>query len=133
MERRWAVRPECLMAVGLLLLCPLLGDAQRGRRGAPAGSTVNAPPLKGVVTSFHGKLKQVTKKTLLLQTDDDHLMAIRRSRETKFLEGDKVIKASDLVLESAVTIDATEDTDLKLLAVAVKVDPAQKKRTTKSR
>ena len=104
----------------LLLLCPVLAHAQRGRRG---GTTITAPPLKGVVITFHGALKELSKKTILLQTDDNQLVTLRRTSKTKFLRQDQQLKADDFDLEDKVSVDATEDNDLKLLAMAVHMDP----------
>jgi len=104
----------------LLLLCPVLAHAQRGRRG---GTTITAPPLKGVVITFHGALKELSKKTILLQTDDNQLVTLRRTSKTKFLRQDQQLKADDFDLEDKVSVDATEDNDLKLLAMAVHMGP----------
>ena len=116
-----------LLAVVLVLLCPAFLDAQRGRRGGPAGSTISAPPLKGVIITTHGTLKQLTKKAVLIQADDDRIMNFRRSGKTRFLRDGQPAKASDFDLESKITVDAVEDNDLKLLAIAIKADPLQKK------
>jgi Fe-S-cluster-containing hydrogenase component 2 len=121
------MRRGCVSAVLCVLLCPLGMLAQHGRRAA-GGSTVNAPPLKGVVITFHGALKELSKKTILLQTDDNQLVTLRRTSKTKFLSQDQQIKANDVDLEDKVTIDATEDNDLKLLATVVHLDPAAPKK-----
>ncbi len=117
------MRRGVVPAAVLVLLCPILTHAQRGRRGA-TGSTVSAPPLKGVVISFHGTLKELSKKTILLQTDDNQIVTLRRTGKTKFLDNDQPVKADDVDLDDKVTIDATEDNDLKLLATTVRRDPA---------
>ena len=118
------MRCATFAGVLLLLLCPMLVYAQRGRRGSGAsGSTVTAPPLKGVVITFHGALKELSKKTILLQTDDNQLVTLRRTSKTKFMKQDQKLKADDFDLEDKVSIDATEDNDLKLLAMAVHMDP----------
>jgi hypothetical protein len=108
------------------LLCAISLPAQRGRRGA-ATSTVSAPPLKGVTISFHGTVKEVTKKEILLQADDQQLMTFRRTSKTKFVDGDQNIKGNEVDLDSPATVDVVEDNDLKLLALTVKLDPSQKK------
>jgi hypothetical protein len=62
----------------------------------------------------------------MLETDDDQTVSIRRSGKTKFLKGTQSIKASDIDLETLVTVDASEDADLKLTAISVTVDPPPK-------
>jgi hypothetical protein len=112
-------------AAVLLFLSPLLVHAQRGRRPT---TSITAPPLKGVVISFHGTLKELSKKTILLQTEDNQLVTLRRSSKTKFVNHDGPIRADDVDADDTVTIDATEDNDLKLLATSVRLDaPAPRK------
>ena len=114
------------LAAGLLL-CVACLDAQHGRRGGSAGSSVSAPPLKGITITTHGALKQLTKKEIMIHTDEDQIMTFRRSGKTKFLRDGHDAKPSDFDLESLVTVDAVEDNDLKLLAIAVRADSSPKK------
>jgi hypothetical protein len=107
--------------------------AQRSRRGGSPGTTINAPPMKGVVISVRGKLQELAKKKIVIQADDNQIMTIRRSSKTKFLINDKEIKPFEVDLGSTVSIDVTEDNDLKLTALAVRVDPSEKKRPLGSR
>jgi hypothetical protein len=122
---RWAGT----LAVVALCIFPL--PAQHGGRHASGGSgsgrSVNAPPLQGVVISIHGKLKELSKKQILLEADDKQILTIRRTAKTKFLSNGEEIKPGEISLESGVTIDVSEDNDLKLLANAVKLDPSEKK------
>jgi hypothetical protein len=113
----------------LALLCAPQVAAQRGRRTA-AAPTANTPPLKGVTLSFHGTVKEVTKKLILLQADDNQLMTFRRTSKTKFVDGDQKIKGNEVDLDSTATIDVVEDNDLKLMALTVRLDPSQKKPRT---
>jgi len=77
----------------LALLCATRLPAQRSRHGA-ATSTISPPPLKGVTISFHGTVKEVSKKVVLLQADDDQLMTFRRTSKTKFVDGDQNVKGN---------------------------------------
>ena len=88
--------------------------------------TPHPPAYKDVAGSFHGRLKDLNSKEILIETEDDQTVSIHRSRKTKFLKGKESIKASDIDLETTVTVDATEDPDLKLTAVSVTVDPPPK-------
>jgi hypothetical protein len=92
--------------------------------------TPHPPAYKDVAGSFHGKLKELNGKEILIETDDDQTVSIHRSRKTKFLKGKESIKASDIDLETMVTVDASEDVDLKLTAVSVTVDPPPKNSDT---
>ena len=119
---------RALSAILLLSCCPFPAPAQRVRR-APANATIVAPPLAGVVVSFHGALKELSKKTILLATDDNQLVTLRRTSKTRFLDqSQQKIKADDIDLDDRVTIEAAEDNDLKLLATVVHVDPAPPKK-----
>lgn len=117
---------KLVAVVSLCLSLPLL----QGQRRSVAPSSVYKPPAayKGVVVTFHGVLKKLTKKEILLQSDDNQLLTLRCDRKTKFHDPDGEIKRSDIDLESQVSIDASEDVDLKLLAINVKVDAAKKKK-----
>ena len=119
-----------LIRVALLLgfVFPAMLAAQgiyRTRRGMIPG-TGNPPSYKGVTGSFHGRLKELTKKEIMIQTEDDQTVSIRRTGKTKFLKGNQPIKATDIDTETLVTVDASEDADLKLSAVDVIVDTPKK-------
>ena len=117
------VRIVALLAAAL----PALLLAQyypRTRRGVAPG-TPN-PSAYNVAGSFHGKLKELTGKEIMIETDDSQIVSIHRSRKTKFLKGTQSIKASDIDIETPVTVDASEDVDLTLTAVSVTVDTPKK-------
>ena len=75
----------------------------------------------------HGKLKSLNKKSIVVLSDDDKLMTLRRSSKTKFYRDGKEIEPFEIDIESVVTVDVSEDTDLKFLALAVKADSKEKK------
>ena len=117
------------VAIAVIALCASTLDAQRGRRGGgSAASGSRAPtPLRGVVIDVHGKLKSLNKKSIVVLSDDDKLMTLRRSSKTKFYRDGKEIEPFEIDIESVVTVDVSEDTDLKFLALAVKADSKEKK------
>jgi hypothetical protein len=121
------MRHTTLLAATLVLLGANFVNAQHGRRGGSRASSVSAPPLKGIIITTHGVLKQITKKAILIQSDDNQIITFRRTGKTKFLRDGHDAKPSDFDLESAVTVDAVEDNDLKFLAIAVRPDPTPKK------
>jgi hypothetical protein len=95
-----------------------------GRRLAPG--TPNPGAYKNVAGSFHGKLKDLSKKEITIETEDSQLVSIHRSGKTKFFKGTQSIKASDIDIETPVTVDAMEDVDLTLTALSVTVDTPKK-------
>jgi hypothetical protein len=113
--------------VGILALSLLLGSIvygqYRGRRGGGSSTpTARASGIQGLIVTFHGTLKKLTKKEILIESDESQLMTIRISGKTKFLDKDsKAIKPTDIDLETVVSIDASEDLDTKLMAVNVRV------------
>ena len=119
---------KLIRAVAILgIVVPALMLAQyypRTRRGVIPG-TPN-PGAYNVAGSFHGKLKELTGKEIMIQTDDDQIVSFHRARKTKFLKGTQSIKASDIDMETLVTVDASEDVDLSLTAVSVTVDTPKK-------
>ena len=120
------LKPFSTFAV-IVVVMPALLLAQyypRSRRGVMPG-TPN-PGAYNVAGSFHGKLKELTSKEIMIETDDDQMVSIHRSRKTKFLKGTQAIKASDIDIETPVTVDATEEVDLSLSAVTVTVDTPKK-------
>ncbi len=115
-----------LFAISLACLLCLSANAQyHSRRGTAA--TSGPQPIKGVVVTLHGSVKKLTKNEILIQSDEDELVTLRCSKKTKFSDADGEIKRTAIDLESKVTVDASEDNDLKLMALTVKVDAANKK------
>ena len=119
------LKPLSLIAVMVVLPALLLAQYYpRSRRGVIPG-TPN-PGAYNVAGSFHGKLKELTSKEIMIETDDSQMVSIHRSRKTKFLKGTQAIKASDIDIETPVTVDASEEVDLSLTAVSVTVDTPKK-------
>ncbi|HTC35862.1 MAG TPA: hypothetical protein VK724_20970 [Bryobacteraceae bacterium] len=120
--------PKILRAVLLLgAILPAILSAQsvyRTRRGAPG--TPVPPAYKDVAGSFHGKLKQLTKKDIMIETEDEQTVSMRVSGKTKYYKGNEPIKATDIDIETPVTVDASEDSDLKFTAINVIVDVPKK-------
>ncbi len=77
---------------------------------------------KNVAGTFHGTLKELSNKEIVIQNEDDQTVVIRRSKKTKFLMDNKQIKASAIAMDSLVTVEAREDIDLKPIAVSLSID-----------
>jgi hypothetical protein len=100
-----------------LLLCQ-----HRGTRNPGVPPPSAAPEFRDLVVKFVGALKNITKKEITIETDETHeIMTFRRTKETKFTEDGAEVKATKLDLESHVTVEAKQDPDSKLRAVAVRV------------
>ena len=109
----------------MALLCASLGSGQRISRRAAAGAPATSPNLgahKGLVVTLHGSLRKLTKKEMLIETDEHQLETIRLNKATKYLEGGKEVKRYDIDLDSVVTANVSQDVDLKFVAVSVSVD-----------
>jgi hypothetical protein len=121
------MRNGLLFAVVLALLVSTFAQAQtaypypQGRRRVLSG-TPTTGAYKDLAGTFHGTLKQLSNKEIVIQNDDDQTVVIRRSRKTKFLMDDKEIKASAVALNTLVTVEAAQDTDLKPIAVSLSID-----------
>jgi hypothetical protein len=122
------------IVVAMVAVLPALLPAQGGyypRPGQNIGPHAPNPSAYKVAGSFHGKLKELTAKEIMIETDDSQIVSIHRSHKTKFLNGAKSIKASDIDIGTPVTVDASEDVDLSLTAISVTVDPPKKNTDSK--
>lgn len=111
------------------VVAPALVLAQyypRPIRGVGSPGTPKPGAYKDVAGSFRGKLKDLTSKEITIETEDNQIVSIHRSRKTKFFKGTQSIKPSDIDIETPVTVDASEDVDLSLTAVSVTVDTRKK-------
>lgn len=116
--------------MGVVLPALLLAQYYpRTRRGVVPG-TPN-PGAYNVAGSFHGKLKELSKKEIMIETEDGQIVSIHRSGKTKFFKGTQSIKPSDIDIETPVTVDASEDVDLTLTARSVSVDIPKKSEENK--
>jgi len=122
------MRNGSIFAVSLVVLGSIAAEAQSPypypttRRGRLATGTPVTGAYKGLAGAFHGTLKQLSNKEIVIQNDDDQTVVIRRSKKTKFLMDDKEIKASAVALNTLVTVEAAEDVDLKPIAVTLSID-----------
>jgi hypothetical protein len=98
----------------------------RGTRSPGVPPPSAAPEFKDLVVKFVGALKNITKKEITIETDETHeIMMFRRAKDTKFTEDGTEVKATKLDLESHVTVEAKQDPDSKLRAVAVRTEHEQ--------
>ena len=128
------MRTSAVLVLALGVFCATVAQGQRSRGGGGRGGNVTALPAKDLVITVHGTLKELNKNSIVLESTDNQIQMLRRTSKTKFFLKDKEIKGDDIVMESVVAVDATEDTDMKLMAVAVRVEKmAEKERELKKR
>jgi len=116
-----------ILCVVLLLTAALAAQGRRGR-GVSAGPATPLSAYPGLTATFHGTVKSLTKKEIVLQTGEEQMVSIRLNGKTKFFKEDKEVKVSKLETETVVTVDVSEDNDLKPMALKVTVDPGQKEK-----
>jgi len=88
--------------------------------------TPNLPGTNtNAVATFTGAFKSADKKFLFLEVEDGNTMRMYITGSTKFIRDDKPAKASDFHPGENVTVDASRDARLNLLAVRVATVPAK--------
>ena len=70
---------------------------------------------------FHGKLKQLTDKEIVIETQSNQMVTIRRSHKTKFLRNNEPIHPSDIDLDTPITVEVTRE-KRSLAALNIRVD-----------
>ena len=122
-------------ALVALLLPVLLAAQMYPRRHGATAATANSGPYNGPAVTFHGTLKALTKKELIVDldktesTEDKQNVTFRFSKKTKFLAKEKEIKPADIAVGTHIVVDATRDGDLKMSALSVMVGPEPAKAT----
>lgn len=110
-----------------LLLIPSCVSGQtrstRERRSASPGPGPSTGAVKDLAGTFRGTLKDLTNKEIVIQNDENQTVSIRRNRKTKFWRAEREVKASEIALDTPVTIEAAQDIDLKPVALTVTVSP----------
>jgi hypothetical protein len=82
------------------------------------------------VATFTGTFKSADKKFLFIDMEDGNTMRMYITGSTKFFRDDKPAKASDFHSGDNVTVDASRDARLNMLAVRVaNVPPARAGKT----
>jgi hypothetical protein len=79
-------------------------------------------PLETPVATFHGALKSVNKKEIVLEVAGGQSVAFHISHKTKFLKDSKPIKPAAIPPNAPLTIDGKRDLLGNVDAVTVTVD-----------
>jgi hypothetical protein len=102
------------LAIVTLLLFQYPGRVQRQQQ---------TPNVQGTntdaVATFTGTFKSADKKFLFIDLEDGNTMRMYITNSTKFFRDDKPAKASDFHIGDNVTVDASRDARLNMLAVRV--------------
>ena len=105
---------------------PAAAQTGYGRRRTSV-ATATSGPYQGPAVTFQGTLKALSKKEIIIDLDgEDQTLTLRRSGKTKFSQGDREIKPSDIQVGTHVTIDATREGDQKIAALHVMIAPPAK-------
>jgi hypothetical protein len=112
---------NCLLVATLMLFQYPYPYPGRVPRQQP---TPNLPGTNtDAVATFTGTFKSADKKYLFIDLEDGNTMRMYITGSTKFFRDDKPAKASDFHAGDNVTVDASRDARLNLLAVRVEVLP----------
>ncbi len=122
---RQLARVSLMFVFAALLLAQ--GGTGRIRRKGSQISPNQPDAYKGVAVTFRGKLKSLDKKEVVIQTEEDQTVSMHVTGKSKFLKNDQPVKPSQIAPGTPISIDATEDTDLSILALSVVVDSPPKK------
>jgi hypothetical protein len=118
------MRKWLLAAVLIPVLC---AQAPSTRPQSRQGRTRQQMPnkvsdLETPVATFHGTLKSVSKKEIVLALPEDQSIAFHISHKTKFVKDGKPIKPTAVAAGAPVTVEGKRDLLGNVEAVAVTVD-----------
>jgi hypothetical protein len=106
--------------VFVLALCCVVSGQTRRRAVIPSHPN---DPINQIAVTFYGKLKDISKSEMTIETEDQPTLVIGRSHKTKFLKDGKDVKPDSIPVGTAVSVDVKKDPDLKPLALTVIVEP----------
>jgi hypothetical protein len=98
-------------------------QTRQGRRGQPQ---TGISDLETPVATFHGTLRSINKKEVVLDMPEDQTIAFHISHKTKFVRDAKAIKPSAIPAGAPVTVDGKRDLLGNVEAVTVTVDSSKK-------
>src|SRR5438270_2437220 len=120
----WRCRLASALVSGLCAQTPYPGGQSRqGRRRQPQNKV---PDLETPVATFHGTLRSINKKEVVLELPEDQSIAFHISHKTKFLKDGKPVKSSAIAAGAPVTVDGKRDLLGNVEAVTVTVDSSKK-------
>ncbi len=106
----------------------LMQQVPRHRPGSPRQSSNPEVQAENAVATFDGTFKSADKKRLLIEVESGQTMQMYVTAGTKFIRDGKAAKASDFNNGEAVTVEASRDALLNLVAVKVEFAPKKEQR-----
>ena len=110
----------CLANVALALLLLQYIPRRIPPQATPGGADTDA------VATFMGTFKSADKKFVTVSVEEGQIMRMFITHTTKFIRDGKTAKVSDFHEGDYVTVDASRDARLNLLAVRVEAIPPPK-------
>ena len=116
---------KCLLAVVLIpVLCAQTPSTGRQSKPGKARqqSQNKVSDLETPVATFHGTVRSINKKEIVLDMPEDQSIAFHISHKTKFVKDEKPIKPAAVAAGALVTVDGKRDLLGNVEAVTVTVD-----------
>jgi hypothetical protein len=113
---------NCLAGVFLALMLFQQVPRQRTPRQQ---QTPNLQGNTDAIATFNGIFKSADKKFITIDLEDGNTMRMYITGSTKFIREDKPVKAADFHTGENVTVDASRDARLNLVAVRIAAVPAR--------
>ena len=116
---------KCVLA--LVLICALSGQTPSTGRQPRAGKGRQQPQnrvsdLETPVATFHGTVRSISKKEIVLDMPEDQSIAFHISHKTKFVKDAKAIKPSAIAAGAEATVDGKRDLLGNVEAVTVTLE-----------
>ncbi len=110
------------VGVCIALLVSGLAVGQRSRRGAgqatDAAGAFNLPAV-----TFHGVLKEISAKEIVLDQGEGQPVTIYRNHKTRFLRDGHAVDAKTIAVGTTLSLDVAKNPDGSLQAVNVMIAP----------
>jgi len=106
---------SCLVAAAVMLFQPVPRQRTPRQQQTPRSQGSNTD----AVATFNGVFKSADKKFITIEVENGQTMRMYITGSTRFIRDNKPAKVSDFHLDDAVTVDASRDTLLNLVAVRV--------------
>lgn len=114
------------MATNFVLMVTLLLFQYAPRQRTPRLPTAVTGGNADAVATFTGKFKSADKKYITVEVDEGQTMRMFITGSTKFVHDGKPAKVSDFEVDETVTVDASRDAHMNLLAVKIENLPSKK-------
>jgi energy-coupling factor transporter transmembrane protein EcfT len=102
-----------IVVAGLLADSPAAAQMRRGGRTSTGGTKAagSDPALAGLVASFEGTLREVSKKGFTVELTNGNSVEFRTTKKTEYYDeaGKKQIQMKDLFLEAFVKVEGVKD------------------------